>query len=149
VGAGDHPSRIFDPASGQISATELGEPLWSPRGDRIVFVRHFDPDHLVLMNSDGSDRETITGTPNPVYPAWSPSGDSLAFVGLGPSGTSEGVYVVDLNGSGLRRVSAGREFRWSPSGARLAVVQTRAGCGDELWIVTIRTGASRRLLNCP
>ena len=56
------------------------------------------------MNADGSGQRNLTR--NPAYdadPAWSPDGRKLAFVSNRDG--SYGVYVMNAEGSGLRKLA--------------------------------------------
>jgi dipeptidyl aminopeptidase/acylaminoacyl peptidase len=56
-------------------------------------------------------------------PAWSPSGELLAF-SRGDVAPEDEVWVMQPDGSGLRRATAGFEPAWSPDGSRLVVGRT-------------------------
>jgi Tol biopolymer transport system component len=55
---------------------------------------------LAVMFRDGSSQRTLD---NGCSPSWGPHGTQIAFVGDGGAG----VYLMDLNGRGRRRI-AGR-----------------------------------------
>ena len=72
------------------------------------------------MNADGSGQRRLTrDARNSATPAWSPDGRKIAFEG-GRDGTN-GVYVVNADGSGQRRLARnGRAPAWSPDGRTIA-----------------------------
>jgi len=86
----------------------------------IAFVSDRDGNRAIyLANEDGSTVTRLIATSVQSYPAWSPGGRRLAFVRQ-----PEGIYVVNVDGSGLRRIwSEGLisgPIDWSPDGAKLA-----------------------------
>ena len=56
-------------------------PLWSPRGDLIVFSRQADGDYeIYTVKPDGSGVTRLTSAPgNDAHMAWSPDGEHIAF----------------------------------------------------------------------
>ena len=76
-------------------------------------------------------------------PAWSPRRRRIAFAGTGYGGRASGIWVMNADGSGKRRLTrrAGDgEPTWSPDGRRIAF----RGEGD-LWVVSASGGPVRRL----
>lgn len=154
----------------------LGAGAAAPEGPRLAFVRLSErPVKLELITSDpsGLSRETIAGgsrrvRPLPLFfdaPAWSPDGGSIAFTGwsLGRSDGSRStkIYVVGVDGSGLRAVpgtQGGFGPVFSPDGHTVAFSRSRerqrerqAG-GEETvfssittWLVDLNGGPPRRL----
>lgn len=110
--------------------TTAGEhaPAWSRDGRRIAFVRHDispDPDvcPLFVMNSDGSDlhrvgqvRTDCSGV------SWGPGDRRIVFGGGRPGRINDGLWIVNVDGSGLKRLLGGRGATegihpaWSPDG---------------------------------
>jgi Tol biopolymer transport system component len=98
-------------------------PAVSPDGTLIAFTNDAADGRSVvfLMRADGSDLRSITKLPSGVegdeWPAFSPDGQLLAFNRDGA------MYVVHLDGSGLRRIAPevddAHRPRWSPDGKRL------------------------------
>lgn len=96
------------------------EPDWSPDGTRIVFAEWW-PNWVeisVVDASDGSldrltdDKKLVNG------PAWSPEGRRIAF--MRGDGKSPGIYVMNSDGTGLRRLTRGawdRSPAWQPLSA--------------------------------
>lgn len=79
-----------------------------------------------LMSPDGSNLRQLTAsfaTPIDTHPSWSPSGTGLAFTHYAP-GAPPQVYAINIDGSGLAKVTSGGQFcvnpAWSPNGAKIA-----------------------------
>jgi Tol biopolymer transport system component len=96
---------------------------------------------LCIMRPDGSDRRTIVPTPSPgeavptsmSSPAWSPDGARLAFRASWDAACDRcfDLYVMDADGSNLRRVTVGGlnpiDPAWSPDGSWIAFDTGRGG----------------------
>lgn len=100
-------------------------PRWSPDGRKLVFVsRRVGNAEIYVMNADGSGLRKLTRSPS--YdrdPAWSPDGRAIAFVRkIVPKKCVPGacqdiayLYVVNADGSGLRRLTTNKRHAFSPS----------------------------------
>jgi Tol biopolymer transport system component len=106
--------------------TPSGEhaPAWSRDGGRIAFVRHEGPDvcPLFVMDSDGSDPHQVGQVKTDCSGvSWGPGDRRIVFGGV-PGRSSTGLWIVNANGTGLRRLRAGRGATegvhpaWSPDG---------------------------------
>jgi Tol biopolymer transport system component len=104
-------------------------PACSPDGRSMAFVSRRDSQSEVyVMNADGSGKRNLTrDRANDDYPTWSPDGRRIAFLrgnrvrGLGVHRFYRyHLYVVNADGSGLRRLTHRRTRRyqlvWSPEG---------------------------------
>jgi TolB protein len=106
------------------------EPVWSPDGKRIAFIGGppKGTSHLWVMNADGTGKRLVVREQDPVgspgRPSWSPDGKRLVFVGAQIS--TDALYVVRANGSGLRRLAGdiGTDPAWSPDGKHIALSDT-------------------------
>ncbi len=112
------------------------------------------------MNADGSGQRRLTrgmgplfrlpGTPSglsrPPAPAWSPDGLRIAFLGK-PSGSWE-LDVINVNGSGQRRLtySGAGSPAWSPDGRTIAFVASRPEEAFGVYVVNA-DGSGRRNLS--
>jgi TolB protein len=124
--------------------TCLGDsaPAWSPDGNRLVFERAFGPIvkdtaaglDLVIADADGSNEQVIlhyrsleAQGQEPHDAQWSPDGTRIAVMILNTKAkprNASAIYVLDADGSGLRRVTPIRlnagNPDWSPDGKRIA-----------------------------
>jgi Tol biopolymer transport system component len=108
------------------NATGPGVPAWSPSGTEIAYLvtpragTTFSAE-IWVTKVNGSGRRRLYrsdyGLETWGRPVWSPDGKHLAFgVGLTSEPTSSGIYLVNADGTGLRRlVEAPTEPGWQPS----------------------------------
>jgi Tol biopolymer transport system component len=117
------------------------QPIWSPNGRRIAFLRAQErrkgnslkalTTEVWVVNTDGGgQRRLASGQPS----AWSPDGRKLAFTGA--PDRNPGLYVVNADGTGERRLNAmGVGFAsatWSPDGQKILFVRARAGTRERV-----------------
>jgi Tol biopolymer transport system component len=67
-----------------------------------------------VVNTDGSGTVRLTWDGSSYTPAWSPGGVTIAFTG------PDGIYLMNHNGTGRTRLTAGAEPAWSADGTRIA-----------------------------
>jgi Tol biopolymer transport system component len=105
-------------------------PSWSPDGTQIAFDA-FDPAQpsfstsIWLMNRDGREQRQVTTAGFDVEPSFAPDGQRIAFARIVDDVNGiEAVYVVNIDGTGLRQVvppTLGLEHPdWSPDGRWIA-----------------------------
>ena len=138
------------------NAVADNNPVWSPDGRRIAFVRDRDRQtvNIYVMNADGSDQRRLTPTVRRrpwVGLEWSPDWKKIAFIASGgPLGRPD-IFVMNADGSDLRNVTntvtTSFDFAWSPDGRRIAYLEGSPG-GAPLTIVNA-DGSGRHPLTGP
>jgi len=113
---------IADQQEERITSTNFlgGWPAWSPDGPEVAFISTEGPWAYNLKVVNLETRKERLLMPNEEIgkffdPDWSPDGTRIAF-----HWSKKGIYVMDRNGKGLRRlVSNASRPTWSPLGNEL------------------------------
>jgi dipeptidyl aminopeptidase/acylaminoacyl peptidase len=127
-----------------------------PRGDRIVADGDADGEGLKLFDADLAavtriGRESLGRyEPYSVYgPTWSPDGAMIAFDLVRYDATNQytsGLFVLNADDGGLRRIGRGRNLLWSPDGSRVAFERWSADEKRAVIVVIDLSSGSRRVL---
>ena len=135
--------RIMDLATKAVSplTNEYDNfPLWSPRGDLIMFARLVDEAYEIhTIKPDGTGLKRLTFTRgNEAHMAWSPDGESIAFASSRMGFKDEGVYtdapqpygelfVMRYDGTHIEQITDNQwedgTPAWQPTGVRLSAIQ--------------------------
>ncbi len=126
------------------------QPVWSPAGDRIAFVRAVGDGNataIYTMAADGSDvRQVSSGDGGSDFsPSWSPDGSRIAFAAIRYE--DRGIWVMGADGTGERLlISDGYldDPEWSPDGRLIAFVRD-----DALWVMDADGVSRRELADAP
>jgi len=126
--------------SGLRRVTDGGDPIWSPDGQQIAFVRWREPRGVWVINADGSGEWRVFDWSEARWPSWSPDGSRILFSRQQGGRTDEiercfrgfcFTFPVHLHwklgvirlGDGDFREPSGSQFSlapmWSPDGNRI------------------------------
>jgi Tol biopolymer transport system component len=113
--------RIMDLETKAVTALTDGYdnfPLWSPRGDLIMFSRLADNDYEIYsIKADGTGLKRLTSAPgNDAHQGWSPDGEHIVFASSRLGFKDEAIYtnspqpygeifVMRYDGSGLQQLT--------------------------------------------
>lgn len=155
--------KMLSPSCRQIHCADDTTPSYSPDGHELAFSRSDGASDSIIV-ADAKLRQPrrvfsfghVPSAPSVGGPAWSPDGKRLAFVASNENGkrfkpvNGVAIYVVNVDGSGLRRVTrwklragAAYDIDWSPDGARILFRTkpfARTNAGGNLY--TIRPNGS-------
>ena len=90
--------RIMDIETKQVTSIAGGYdnfPLWSPRGDLVMFSRQADGDYeIYVVKPDGTGLKRLTRSPgNDAHMAWSPDGEHIVFASTRMGFKDEATYT--------------------------------------------------------
>ena len=107
-------------------------PVWSPDGTRLAFWSLRDGNaEIYSISPVGTGLTNLTNFPEDgVGPSWSPDGSRIAFTSLESGDALAGIYTMNADGSGQRRLTnptTGSDYSpaWSPDGTKLAFGSVR------------------------
>jgi TolB protein len=91
-------------------------PAWSPEGDLIAFVSRIDGRfQICTVDPFGITTTILTEDGNNEHPGWSPDGMHIVFSST--AGGNSGIYIMNRDGNGKRRVFDGlknaRDASWT------------------------------------
>ncbi|CAN5884394.1 hypothetical protein BH18ACI4_BH18ACI4_07090 [soil metagenome] len=140
---GSNPTRLTDesmrgPALPSFVPVYDGGPKWSPDGTKVAFFSNRNSTFaLYTMNADGSGVQLVTDRMlSPSAPAWSPDGGKVAFadgaaIVIEPNQPFTDIYLVNLDGSGLTKLTSNSGLNgspsWSPDGRQIVFSSNRGG----------------------
>ncbi len=118
--SGRAPTDSFNRYTGAIEDSADSPPRWNATTNQLVFSSkdNGDPKPRIFITTasfdDTSKREIGRGED----PAWSPNGTLIAYRFTGATGNDPGLWLMDSNGTLLRRLTSGQDRRpiWSLDG---------------------------------
>jgi Tol biopolymer transport system component len=117
---GDEIWHVDRQGDGLLKLAEGSSPDWQPgnhvhtpvpdsaAGARYLLAYIADDRNIWLIDNYGSQRRQLTHTANVRSFAWSPSGEMIAYTS---EGNESDVYVINANGSNLRRLTGDGQIR--------------------------------------
>jgi Tol biopolymer transport system component len=103
---------------------------WSPDGSRIVYET--PEQDLALLDLATGKTEVLLRTPELEQPAdWSPEGTRILFIRYGER--SSRIFVMNADGTGIRKLATGTAASWSPKGVR--ILYTRRFPASDLYVM--------------
>ena len=101
--------------------------VWSPDGRKILFgttIRRggVASEEVMVVNADGSGEQVLTNHPasDGGDGGWSPDGQKILFGRSSYSSNDVGIYVMNADGGGERKLADGSPSAWSPDGQKIA-----------------------------
>jgi Tol biopolymer transport system component len=122
---------------------------WSPDGRYLALATTGPQSDLYIVDIYHGKRWNITRDyATDQYPTWSPDGQRLAFYSTRSDGLHFDVYLIDSDGSNLRRLtfSEGGYPAWSPDGSQIVFSARLEG---NLYITDVDSGSTRQLTDTP
>ncbi|HZF67941.1 MAG TPA: hypothetical protein VEZ47_07880, partial [Gemmatirosa sp.] len=121
---------------------------WAPGGRRVLVSRQREPRGIHVVDPDGTGMTQVTAPP----PGWADHmpvalGDGVAFVRVDSSGASKLLYRVNLDGTGLTRLTSGShddDAAPFPTGDRLAFSRD-----NDIYVLDLRRSVESRLTHTP
>ena len=126
-------------------------PEWWPDGSKLIYSSRVLPDgtnQLLTVPVAGGEIQQFSSAPGQwTFARFSPDGTKLAAVGN--TDGSDSVYLLDLDGKPIRRLTEGGyggfdRLAWSPDSKKLVFPWDRDGHTD-IWIIDTETGEAQRV----
>jgi Tol biopolymer transport system component len=134
------------------------DPVWSPDGTRIAFVKTFNgtttfigsATGIFVMQADGSDVMPVSSHDggSDFSPSWSPDGRQIAFASIRSEDWD--IFVVNADGTDEHAIVGPGAYVddpvWSPDGRLIAFLQETSGVGGTTALFVMRpdsTGIGR------
>ena len=128
----------------------FGPPIVSPDGATVLFRSHRSGwiNYWAVPVEGGAPRQLCAQAADQSGAAWSPDGRRVAFVS-NANGTLA-LWLCDADGDGARALVQPEQGvcqapAWSPDGRTIAYLQAGPAEPQDLWMVEVATGETRRL----
>ena len=117
-----------------------GYPTWSSNGTEIAYVEadeiHWASRQIRFINLKTHQQQTLfpDDFPRMFNPSWSPVGNRIAFVWFRPAETQQSLFIVNRDGSYLRRIESfvANDPAWAPFGNELIYTEGVIGNNSQI-----------------
>lgn len=128
-------------------------PAWAPSGDYLAFYTECDgKSALAIASPTGANEIDLVNDLPPrrtseyyyrMRITWSPDSQALAYDRRIADDEYE-IWTVNMDGTGNRRVTSGKDPAWSPASDEIAFVRE-----EDIWIHSLDSGEERLFLDDP
>ena len=141
----------------QITNTESNEgwPVWTPDGAHLIYSSDETGDsEIYMVNADGTDVRRLTDRPGyeDLFPEVSPDGTLILFSSQVTSVSEGDIYVMDLDGNNLTRLTSTAALNnipsWCPGQDQIVFSSDRSG-NEDVWIMNSDGSGQVRLTENP
>jgi Tol biopolymer transport system component len=130
-----------------MTATGTAEALGATPSADVCLHSHpaFWP-RIYVMDADGMNVRPVSpvGVMDAWDPSWSPDGSQIVFGGF--DGQDDGIFIMDRDGTNVRRLTDGEgddtEPAWAPDGTRTAFVRQHPDPGERICTSSIAMEAT-------
>ena len=135
------------PYTKQMNIRDLYPPE-NPNQKGVMLMNRISPStmQLYVANADGTNESVFE-----YHATFSPDGKSIAFTSERNGDGNSDVYMVDIDGSNLRKIAATSAVEdavsISPDGKYAAYASTRDVYTSNIWVTSLETGATHNLTN--
>jgi hypothetical protein len=133
------PDEVLDTLDGQVRYRGIPwQPRWQPQGRLICYEEFTDPGFadVVIMNSDGSHKRTVTSTLGyAVGPSWSPDGGRILYHHHLSYFDEAAVAIIDTLGTVLFRLAPGMQVFEGDTVYFYPASATWGPVADELYMI--------------
>jgi TolB protein len=125
--------------------------VWSPDARSIAYTsyRRGLPNIFISHIYEGTLEELTGNAGNNFLPSWSPDGQRIAFASTRDGSGNTEIYVVNRDGTNLRRITnhpmADGSPTWAPSGTQIAFMSDRSGSPQIYTMSADGVGQPRRV----
>src|SRR5215204_2785009 len=119
-----------------LNSVDVRVPAWSPAGTLFATIRHGElRNAVVLVGRDGRHVARVGAVAGAAALAWSPDGSTLAVSRQTAVGSFDGIDLIDVHTSEVRRLvrEALLLWMWSPDGRAIAYLRRAGGEGQLIW----------------
>jgi Tol biopolymer transport system component/predicted Ser/Thr protein kinase len=146
-----HPIYVLPLPAGlprRVGGILADDATWSPNGEQIIYARG---NELFVAKSDGSDSRRLATLAGPAsWPRLSPNGKVLRFTMSDLKTSSQSLWEVGSDGTGLHRLLPGWSDppseccgNWTPDGSYFVFQSPRGASTNSLWAIREKRGFLR------